>query len=92
MIDGIIFVILGVWVLLIGLGKARVSKNPEAGAGRTLEDITPAELERLRTERLVKIKPATVNREFALLRRVFNVAIRDGKTERNPVTKLGKAP
>jgi hypothetical protein len=32
MIDGIIFVILGVWVLLIGLGKARVSKNPALGA------------------------------------------------------------
>jgi hypothetical protein len=32
MIDGIIFVTLGVWVLLIGLGKAQVSKNPEAGA------------------------------------------------------------
>ncbi len=58
-------------------------------AGRTLEDIAPAELERLRTERLTKIKPATINREFALLRRVFNVAIRDGKTERNPVTKVG---
>lgn len=57
--------------------------------GRSLEDIAPAELERLRTERLTKIKPATVNREFALLRRVFNAAIRDGKTERNPVTKLG---
>lgn len=57
--------------------------------GRTLEDIAPAELEHLRTERLTTIKPATVNREFALLRRVFNVAIRDGKTERNPVTKLG---
>jgi integrase len=57
--------------------------------GRSLEDITPAELERIRTERLATIKPATVNREFALLRCVFNVAIRDGKTERNPVTKLG---
>jgi hypothetical protein len=32
MIDGIIFVILGVWCLLIGMGKARVSKNPEAAA------------------------------------------------------------
>lgn len=30
MIDGIIFVILGVWCLLIGVGKAQVSKNPEA--------------------------------------------------------------
>ena len=32
MIDGIVFFVLGVWVLLVGLGKARVSKNPEAGA------------------------------------------------------------
>ncbi len=32
MIDGIVFVIMGAWVLLIGLGKARVSKNPEANA------------------------------------------------------------
>ena len=63
----------------------------ERMAGRTLEDITPAELEGFRTERLAKIKPATINREFALLRRVFNVAIRDGKTERTPVTKLGNA-
>ncbi len=31
MIDGIIFVIGGVWCLFVGLGKARVSKNPEAG-------------------------------------------------------------
>jgi integrase len=58
-------------------------------AGRTLDEIMPAELERIRTGRLEKIKPATVNREFALLRRVFNVAIRDDKTERNPVAKIG---
>ncbi len=32
MIDGIVFVALGVWCLLVGLGKARVSRNPEAGA------------------------------------------------------------
>jgi integrase len=57
--------------------------------GRTLEEITTGDLQRIRTERVAKVKPATVNREFALLRRVFNVAIRDGKTERNPVAKLG---
>ena len=34
------------------------------------------------------VTPATVNREVAFLRHVFNVAIRDGKTERNPVTRL----
>jgi hypothetical protein len=31
-IDGIIFIALGAWVSLVGLGKVRVSKNPEAGA------------------------------------------------------------
>jgi hypothetical protein len=30
MVDGTVFVIMGVWFLLIGLEKARVSKNPEA--------------------------------------------------------------
>src|SRR5262249_7265887 len=34
------------------------------------------------------VTPATVNREFAFLKHLFNVAIRDGKTERNPVAKL----
>ena len=58
-------------------------------AGANLEEITTAALERIRTERLEKIKPATVNREFALLRRTFNVAIRDGKAERNPVARIG---
>ena len=32
MIDGIVFVVMGVWFLLIGLGKALVSKNPKAAA------------------------------------------------------------
>jgi len=58
--------------------------------GHALDEITTAELESIRTERLESIKAATVNREFAFLRRVFNIAIRDGKTEqRNPVAKIG---
>jgi len=32
MIDGIFLVGVGGWVLLVGLGKVRVSKNPAAGA------------------------------------------------------------
>jgi integrase len=67
---------------------------------RNLEELPPADLERIRTERLAgrrndtenkkrcSVTPATVNREFAFLKHVFNVAIRDGKTERNPVAKL----
>jgi len=70
-------------------------------SGRTLDDITPAELDRIRTARLAEkrwgnednddgrpVSPATVNREFAFLDHVFNVAMRDSKTERNPVAKL----
>jgi integrase len=67
-------------------------------SGRTLDEITPGELERIRTERLRittledgttrAVTPATVNREFAFLRRVFNVAIRDDKVGSNPVSKL----
>jgi hypothetical protein len=67
----------------------------ERFAGRTLEEVTPAELDRIRAERL-KIpplptdenerpkkatSPATVNREFAFLKHVFTIAVRDGKTD-----------
>jgi integrase len=67
----------------------------ERFSGYALDEVTPADLDRVRTELLAspsdKVKavaPATVNRHLAFLRRVFNIAIRDGKTERNPVVKL----
>jgi integrase len=59
--------------------------------GRALDEITAGEVEKIRAERLDgddAVKPATVNRQVAFLRHVFNVAIRDGKTERNPVARL----
>lgn len=66
--------------------------------GRTLDEIKPADLDRIRVQRLEgvpdaegkkrSVTPATVNREFAFLRRVFNIAVRDSKVETNPVTKL----
>ena len=71
--------------------------------GRSLEEVTPADLEKIRIERLAgrlrrddddkdkkprPVTPATVNRGYAFLKHVFNIAIRDGKTERNPVAKL----
>jgi integrase len=60
----------------------------ERFAGRTLEEVTPSELDKIRTERLKVVSPATVNREMALLKRVYNVAGRDEKTATNPVAKL----
>jgi integrase len=60
----------------------------ERFAGRTLDEITPGEVEKIRAERLATVKASTVNREVGFLRHVFNVAVRDGKTDRNPVSKL----
>jgi len=75
-------------------GKVWTARFP----GRTLDEITPSELERMRTERLRvttsedgterSVTFATANREFAFLRRVFNVAMRDDKASSNPVSKL----
>jgi integrase len=75
----------------------------ERFAGRTLDEITAGDVEKIRAERLKAltratatekaerrktVTPATVNREVAFLRHVYNVAMRDGKTERNPVARL----
>jgi integrase len=57
-----------------------------------IKNITPSFIneyvaQRLNTKtyRKENVKPATVNRELALLKTIFNKAIRDGKLEKNPV-------
>jgi integrase len=61
--------------------------------GRLLKDITPALVEAYRQRRLgqpsgrsprVPTKPASVNRELACFKTIFNKAIGNGKAERNP--------
>lgn len=60
-------------------------------AGRTLREITPWLIERYKQERgkaLVRkrpIRPPTINRELACLKRLFNLAMQWGKVESNPV-------
>lgn len=58
-----------------------------------MKDITPALVEAYRQKRLSEpsrrtpqttTKPATVNREVACLKTIFNKAVRNGKAERNP--------
>jgi integrase len=58
-----------------------------------LRDITPATVEAYRQKRLSEpsgrtpstlTKPATVNREIACFKTIFNKAVKDGKAERNP--------
>jgi integrase len=58
---------------------------------RLLKDITPAMVEAYKQERLCEIsrrgkhtRPATVNREITTLKTIFNKAVKNGKTERNP--------
>jgi integrase len=60
---------------------------------RLLKDITPVVVEAYRQKRLTEpsgrspknlTKPATVNREIACLKTIFNKAMKDGKAERNP--------
>ena len=53
-----------------------------------IEELTPADLEKWKAGRLANRKPATVNRELAWLKRLYNVAIRDGKVEKNPVKAI----
>ena len=44
-----------------------------------LSDITPGQIERYKAQRLLKVKPATVNRELACLKHMFNKAIEWGQ-------------
>ena len=55
---------------------------------RTMRQTVPGDIERYVNERLKVVARATVNRELAFLKRVFNVAIRDGLDIRNPVSRI----
>jgi len=55
-------------------------------SGRTLAQILPSDVERYVAARRQEVAPATVNRELAFLRRVYNVAIADQKADTNPVS------
>lgn len=53
-----------------------------------LEAVGPRALEAWKSRRSETAAPATVNNELIFLRRIFNVAIRDGWTGQNPVKKV----
>jgi hypothetical protein len=56
--------------------------------GRTLRQIVPGDIERYVSRRQEEVAPASVNRELAFLKRVFNVAMSDGLTDSNPVRRV----
>jgi len=55
---------------------------------RCLHEITPLDVEKYKVQRLEKVAPATVNRELACLKHMFNKAIEWGKAEENPTLKV----
>ncbi|MBU4487933.1 MAG: tyrosine-type recombinase/integrase [Candidatus Omnitrophica bacterium] len=57
-------------------------------SGRYLYNIGPELVEEYKAQRSKDVKPATVNRELACLKCMFNRAIAWGKTEENPVRKV----
>lgn len=52
---------------------------------RLLSDINPFLIESYKKKRLDEVKPATVNREIALLKHMYNLAIRWGRVITNPM-------
>lgn len=56
--------------------------------GKYLYEITPQDIERYKAERIKDVAPATVNRELACLKCMYNKAITWGKADDNPVRKV----
>jgi len=68
---------------------ARAGKSWKAALGRRLlSQVLPGDIQRYAARRLRKVAPATVNRELSFLRRVFNLALADGKVDRNPFRQV----
>jgi excisionase family DNA binding protein len=65
--------------------------KPQFGALR-LEEITPQFVEQYRRERLKSVRKSSTNREIALLRRMFNLAIDWGLASSNPILKVRTFP
>lgn len=56
--------------------------------GLELDELTPLDLEKWRVERLQKVKPSTVNRALEYLKAFYQLAVRDGHGQSNPVIKV----
>lgn len=58
--------------------------------GKNIQDITTWQIEKYKTERKKQYKPATVNRELALLKHMFSKAVEWGKLKENPANRSVK--
>ncbi len=55
---------------------------------KRLKDISPFLVEKYKQKRKEEVKPATVNRELACMKHMFSLAIKWGKTTKNPVKEV----
>ena len=58
------------------------------GENKLVAEITPLDIEKFKAYRKDKVKPATINRELALLKHVYTKGIEWGKVFDNPVKKV----
>ena len=58
--------------------------------GKSLRDIGPEDAERYKAKRKAQVSPATVNRELACLKTLFNKAVEWGKIETSPIKAVKK--
>ncbi len=68
----------------VASAQSQLKNLVKAFEKRRLQSISYADLERYRLDRLQTAAIATVHRELALLRRMLNVALREGLIARNP--------
>jgi site-specific recombinase XerD len=55
---------------------------------RSMRQVVAGDVQRQIAKRLTEVRPASVNRELAFLKRTYNVAIADGLLETNPVRQV----
>jgi len=96
------------WYLKLPIAKKKRSYDKDIQRSRVLkenfghflaEEIKPSMIEAYQEKRLnqltkrgTKTRPATVNRELALMKRIYNLAIRDGLVDVNPCFKVQMLP
>ena len=68
--------------------KSSMKHLKEHFHGKMMGEINPRKIEAYKAARAAKVAPATVNRELALLRHMFTMAITWGKAEANPVKEV----
>lgn len=60
--------------------------------GKNVQDLTSWLVEKYKSDRKTQVKPATINRELTVLKRMFNLAIQWGLATSNPVQGVESLP